>query len=328
VIVCPTFETDASVDEFTAQPPIGSPAVLGPRSHAVDPVPIGRGVVLDRLSDEDAELVMNACSPRGHYFVPVRQFGQRFSFVREVPLDEWRAGPAQVDAQGLLSDALMLSRLIRDNGYSMQFAARIELFEDGEQRVAYTLEGAGRFAYRLRRDRDWLDPDEGRALRMLLGSYWGIEEAMPERVRRAVWRTEYASWLPWADLALSVLVGGLESLLKTERHGATGQFKTHVSQLACELGIDEVTADFCERMYDARSEWVHGTHVRLFSTGQSEPANRGEREGPGDQQQRQAIDEIARLQNVLRAAARRCIEDAAFRAVFQAADAIRARWPL
>jgi hypothetical protein len=150
---------------------------------------------------------------------------------------------------------------------------------------------------------------------------------MPERVRRAVWRTEYASWLPWADLALSVLVGGLESLLKTERHGATGQFKTRVSQLANELGMDEVTADFCERMYDARSEWVHGTHVRLFSTGQNEPANRGEREGPGDQQQRQAVDEIARLQDVLRAAVRRCIEDAGFRAVFEGEDAIRSRWP-
>ena len=51
-----------------------------------------------------------------------------------------------------------------------------------------------------------------------------------------------------------------------------GQFTKRVPALAGELGVDGITPEFCERMYDARSEWVHGTHVRLFSTGEKTPA--------------------------------------------------------
>jgi hypothetical protein len=328
VIVCPTFETDTSTDEFGAHPPIGSPSLLGLRPDASEPVDVGRGVILDRLSDEDAELVMSACSPRGHYFAPVRQFGQRFSVIRDVPLDQWQQRPFQWDPEGVLSDVLIMTRIVRDNGYSLQFAARIADFEDGEQTVAYTLAGAGKFGYRLRRDRDWLDPDEGVELRRLLTAFWAIGDGMPDRVRRAIWRTEYASWLPWADLALPVLVGGLESMLKTDRYGATGQFTKRVPALAQELGSDGITGEFCERLYDARSEWVHGTHVRLFSTGQKTQAAEEAPEGPDDAQQWAAVADIARIQDVLRSAVRRCIEDDGFRAIFEDDNLIRDRWPV
>jgi hypothetical protein len=36
---------------------------------------------------------MNACSLRGYYFTPIRQFGQRYSFVRDVDDEEWREHP-------------------------------------------------------------------------------------------------------------------------------------------------------------------------------------------------------------------------------------------
>jgi hypothetical protein len=39
-------------------------------------------------------------------------------------------------------------------------------------------------------------------------------------------------------------------------------------------------------------------------------------------------DEVARLQELLRAAVRRCIEDDGFREVFTDDDAIRERWPV
>jgi hypothetical protein len=39
---------------------------------------------------------MNACTPRGHNFAPIRQFGQRYSFILDV-------------------DPLALSRLVRDH---------------------------------------------------------------------------------------------------------------------------------------------------------------------------------------------------------------------
>jgi hypothetical protein len=124
--------------------------------------------------------------------------------------------------------------------------------------------------------------------------------------------------MKWADLTVLILVSGLESLLKTERYRATHQFVSRVPALAEELGINGVSRDYCERMYDARSSWVHGGHVQLFS----------ETTGPADTEERAALDEVAVLQDVLRAAARRCIEDDRFASAFGDDDSIRERWPL
>lgn len=76
VLLCPTMVTDdISTEEFTYHPPIASPTGLWLQDEATKPVDFGRGVRIDRLSEEDAQLVMNACTPRGHYFAPVRQLG-------------------------------------------------------------------------------------------------------------------------------------------------------------------------------------------------------------------------------------------------------------
>ncbi len=258
------------------------------------------------------------------------QFGQRYSFIRNVELGEWREHPFRWDSDGVIYDALSLSRLIRDNGQSTEYAARIADFEDGEQVVVYTIASESKHAYRLRRTRDWLDECEGIELRDLLSAYWHREDEYPRRVTRAMWRTEYGSWLKWGDLVVSMLVGGLEALLKTERHQATRQFTTRVPALAAELGFEGITADNCERMYDARSEWVHGAHVQLFAGGleHQQAVQRGTKEGPSSTDQRDAIADIARLQDLLRCAVRRCIKDAEWRAVFAQDDRIRFRWPL
>ncbi|MGZ4303353.1 MAG: hypothetical protein ACXVSL_00590 [Solirubrobacteraceae bacterium] len=146
---------------------------------------------------------------------------------------------------------------------------------------------------------------------------------MPPRVRRALWRTEYASWIKWADLILPILVSGLEALVKTERHRATRQFKVRVAALAEALGLDGVTEEFCEEIYEARSDWVHGNRVELFAGG----SHAGEG-GPVNNEQRDAMGSVARLQDVLRTAARRAIEDPAFREIFRDDEVIGARWPI
>lgn len=115
-----------------------------------------------------------------------------------------------------------------------------------------------------------------------------------------------------------MIVSSLEALLKTDRHQATRQFKVRVPALAAELGRD-VSSDFCEEMYDGRSDWVHGASVQLFSAA-GQP---GEAQGPPD-----AFVSMARLQDVARAAVRRCIEDTDFRCIFEHDDTIRARWPI
>lgn len=115
-----------------------------------EPVELGRGIRIDRLPQEEAELVMNACTARGHYFVPVRQFSQVYSFVRDLdPTSEEARAFRWDDAEGTLYDALSLSRLVRDNGYSTQYAARITDDEDGEQRVMYASESESKFVCRL-----------------------------------------------------------------------------------------------------------------------------------------------------------------------------------
>jgi hypothetical protein len=220
--------------------------------------------------------------------------------------------------------------MIRDNGYSTEYAARITDYEGGEQMVMYTLAAESKIAYRLRRDREWLDADEGIELGNLLATYWSAGE-LPARVSRAMWRAEYASWLRWGDLVVSSLAGGLEALVKTEQYKSTHQFVGRVPELAAEVGVDGVDRTLCERMYDARSAWVHGAHVRLFPTGQAadeEARREDDSTGPQTAGQWKALSEIARLQDVLRAAVRRCIEDAEFREIFADDDSIRSRWPL
>jgi hypothetical protein len=329
VLIETNSDVDVSPDEFEAHPPIAWPSDFGITASRA-PVDLGRDLRLDRLPDDEAELVMNACSLRGHFFAPIRQHRQSMAFVREIDLDAWREHNFHWDRDGVISDALMLSRLVRDNGQSMQYAARIADFADGEKTVVYTLPADTKHAYRLRRDRDWLDPDEGIELRDLLTAYWASEGTLPGRVERAIFRAEYTSWIRWADITAPILVSGLESLLKTEQHGSTHQFKTRVPALAGDLGFDGITAAFCERMYAARSEWVHGAHVRLFSTGlEAEQADeQGAPEGPEDAAQRDALADIARVQDVLRRTVRRCIEDESFRAIFADDERIRSRWPI
>jgi hypothetical protein len=138
VIVCPIDNSiEVPSEEFRAHPPIGTPADLRlPKSAGW--VDIGRDLRIERLPADESELVLNDCTPRGHYFFPARQFGQRYSIVREIPIEAWTKRRFHWDADGVLSDALMFSRLIRDNGHSLQYAARIVDYQDGEQMVIYT----------------------------------------------------------------------------------------------------------------------------------------------------------------------------------------------
>ncbi|HEX3804790.1 MAG TPA: hypothetical protein VHV75_18340 [Solirubrobacteraceae bacterium] len=323
VIVCPTFEVqpEVGIEELRAHPPVGFHfAGIGAQSGTVE---IGNGVRIDRLPDNETELVMNACSPRGHHFVPIRQFGQRYSLIRE--LDPKTSGSRSGwDEDGVLWDCLSLSRLVRDNAFSTQYAARVLDYADDQQRIIYALDPAARQVYRLRTNRDWLDPDEGQELGQLAATYWTIRDELPERVRRAMWRCEFSSWMAWADVALPIIVSGLEALLKTERHGATRQFTTRVPLLAEYLGIAGISPQLCEDIYDGRSEWIHGAHVRLFAAGQ--PVAPGSEELR--EEERDILSAVASLQDVLRASVRRAIEDPATRRIFESDDHIRDCWSL
>jgi hypothetical protein len=248
VIVCAAEAADsASEEDWRDHAPVGF-------DDMTETVNLGESVTLQTLPSEEADSIMDACEPRGRNFDPVRQFGQRYSLVRERPVElEQRAGDATFDEDDHLQNALALSRLIRDNGFSLQYAARVSDRADGEQIVRPTGFFEGTAVYRLRRDREWLDKAEGEQLAVLLGHY--RTAVLPSRVKRAIWRADHATWQRWAEVALPELVGGLEALTKIGRGQLTAQFKRRVTVLAADLNVEGVDEALCERMYDGRSDW-------------------------------------------------------------------------
>lgn len=327
VILCAKGEEELGENEFRDHPPVGSKDWMGyadpeGEDRRVGSVELGRDVFIERLDSETADLVMNACQPRGHYFFPIRQFGQVYTFVRHLPASENEKNSLRWDPDGLLQHALMLSRLIRDNGYSTQYAARITDYEDGEQRVMYLPWSQDAIIFRLRRNREYLDGPEAEELAALLDAYWKAINTLPRRIEEAIWRVAITPRFQNGKAVNSYLCGGLEALLKTKQGPVTQQFKQRVRALAAELGIDGISKDFLRRIYKERSDWVHGS-IPTYT-----PTASGDRLGGEAVVEDPEIDlaDIALLQDLLRAAVKRCVEDPEFRETFATDAAIKARW--
>lgn len=288
------------------------------------PIGLGRGLVLASLDQDEAELVLTACSPRGHYFVPIRQFGQMYSFVRETDPAELDDGRWTWDPDRVIRDALAMSRLVLDNGYSTEYAARIFDYANGEQQIMPTPVPT-QYAYRVRPTaRDWLTVSEADELRDLLTEYWALGDDLPERVAHALWLAEYLVSARWLDVIAPLLVVAFEALVNTSKDLVTRQFRERVPAMTEQAGSG-LSTTLCDRMYDARSRWVHGARVPLYRR----PERKGESwEGPTDSEQRAAVERVAKTQDALRAMLRKAITDPEFRAIFASDDSIRELWPV
>jgi hypothetical protein len=254
---------------------------------------------------------MNACTFRGHYFFPVRQYGCRYAFVLE-RAQPVRGAKTQWDPAQMLREALALGRLVRDNDHSTEYAALVTEYDSGELRVMPHDGGNSRYVYRMLDGRDWLDAVEAAELAELLAAFWsGV--ALPRRLARALWMSEHVAWERYLDVILPALVTALEGMLSTSNRQVTKQFVTRLPALAAELGIPGVSKSFCRKMYQARSQGAHGTDIDLFQH---------------EARHEETIKEVARLQTVLRAAVRRGIEDPEFRARFEDEKGVRACWPV
>lgn len=177
---------------------------------------------------------------------------------------------------------------------------RLVPHDAGEARVAFRIDVGSR---------GWLDADEARQLRKLLEAY--DPERLPRRVRRALWLCELMVRERYLEDTLPLIVAGLEALLKVGRERLTAQFAQRAAALAGELAIplDEERA---LAAYDDRSGIVHGAQIDL-----SQPTEYGRFVATADA-----------LQQTLRAAIKKAVEELAFRSVFGADDDIAARWPL
>jgi hypothetical protein len=267
---------------------------------------------------------MNACTPRGHYFFAVRQFGGLYAFVLEVDLAAYEEHNFRWDPGGVIMTALQLSRLVRDNAYSTEYAARIVEHADGAKQVIP--QGQHHLAflptYRFRESRDWLTVAEVEELAELIDAYWQNMDRLPNQLARATTLSEGVVHQSTLERAVVVLFMGLEALLNTGKHQVTKQITKRMPLLADDVGVDGITKTFARKMYQARSAPAHGQELDL------EPATR-----TGQATTASAVDpaylaKVARVQDLLRAATRKGIEEPSFAAVFEDASSIRSRWPV
>lgn len=308
--------TPASDGDWETHPPV---------EETVD---LGRNLSLTAVEHDVGQLVMNACTPRGHYFFPVRQFSALYAFSLEVDLETYRRDHFHFDNEGVLITALQLSRLIRDNGYTMEYVARVVDYADGQRQVVP--HGQHYFAYlaayRVREDRDWLTTGEAEELRGLLDAYWANMDALPQQVTLAISLSEGVVHQTTRERGLVVLFMGLEALLNTGRHQVTKQITKRMVMLGQELGFDGISRRFATEMYAARSSPAHGQELRLRATTSAKQEPR-QRRWTTDLES-DYLAKFARIQDLLRAATRRAIEDPEFAAVFTDIDSIRRRFPV
>ncbi len=310
VLLIPTSTAEG---DWNAHPPVSSP-----------PVDLGRGLKLTELDHDEAELVMNACTPRGHYFFAVRQFGGLYAFVLDVALDVYEQHHFNWDADGVIITALQRSRVVRDNGHSPEFAARIVEHEDGQE--AGHPAGQHYFSFlptfRLRDDRDWLTAAEARELRSLLDAYWANMDTLPRQLARAISLSEGAVHQSTLERALVTLFMGLEALLNTGKHEVTKQITKRMPLLAADVGVAGISKTFARTMYADRSSPAHGENFAL------PPASRTGQATRTSDIDSDYLAKVARVQDLLRSATRKGIEDPAFAATFADTASIRARWPV
>jgi len=312
-------------EEFTAHPPAGNP-----------PFELADGLtIVENLDPPDLEgLIIASCMPRGHWFVPAVQFGLRHLFVREIELSDYQKHSYHWDTDGLLWRACWLSRLVRDNIYSTRLAVRLVEYADGRcQVIPGPVDTETAFAYRSRRDRGWLDQADAAALRDLLAAFHANQDALGPRVTAALRKCENASRERFTETTAVQIVGGLEALLNTGINKATKQFISRVRALAAELGVEGMSGTKANRLYELRSDEAHGREIQLFT---SRPAPAGDGAATAvemttevrGQREQAVIADVALLQETLRRAARRAIEDDEFRARFDSEETVRAHWPV
>lgn len=292
-----------------------------------EPIDLGRGVQIVHLDRDEAERILTACAPRGHYFVPVRQFGQAYTFEWEVPEESWKAHPYSWDPERELQTALSMSRLVLDNGYSLQYAARVMDYDNGEQQVVPVRTQTN--VWRIRTGRDWMTYPEAEALKDLLHAYWEVQEDLPGRVARALWLADYAVGVGSLQVRLPLLVVALEAFTNTSETKVTRQFCHRVPVMASEAGVDGVDRRLCDWAYDVRSRWAHGEEVRLVPP-KSRQIQAGE-EDPSHSKSEEEAEAVARadlIQRALRAIVRKALEDSEFRVAFSDDGLLRSRWPV
>jgi hypothetical protein len=273
-------------------------------------IDLSKDIWLGRLDSETARLVMDTCEPRVFGApLPVRQFAQLYSFVRELPE---QADLYRWDDDNELTAVVGLSRLIHPTFIGFAYAARVGYEADGVKQIfPAQIKGINTEAFLSpNRKRDWLTDAEASQLGGLVPF---LQQQLPKRLHNALWHHEYASRTYFLDHRWTLVCTGLEALLHTDRTRNTAQFTRRVPALAAELGVSISEAEAVEG-YDLRSRLAHGVSFLSTGTGQ----------GPTTSQ----LQLYDRLEDTLRTAVLRGMQDKSFGDIFSDEAQIRKRWPI
>lgn len=309
VLVVPTSEAGAA--EWDDHPPVGD-----------EPFDLGSGLTLERLDEDLAEQVMDACSQRGlNWELPTRQFRHRYAFVWRPPDQAAAAGRNRWDDETEIWRAVLMSRLVVDNGYGTEYAARVVEREDAPLQIVPVFAPSSVATHRLYPEqRDWLTVTEAEQLRELVEALRARAEQLPPRVIRALNRAEDAvTSRYWQQQVVQVGIG-LEALVTTDRDRTTRDFKVRVAALSRVVGGEALSVTKAAQLYEARSDAAHGGDVRLFSPRDTSAAGVAGGDPPG-------VALVSAGLRILRATIRSAILDPDFASVFVDEASIEARFP-
>lgn len=272
-----------------------------------DPFQVGTDLWIGRIDGEAAKIIFDLCEPSFHGTPkPVIQYAQLYSFVREI---QGGANPYEWDKDGRLQNCVAVSRLLAPSGVSLRYAARVR--HNTDHSVAdispADIRGVPVDTFLSGRpERDWLTEADGIRLRSLMARI--DSKPLSPRANRAFWYHEYAVRTYFVELRWVYVATALESLIHVSREFSGLQFRERVAQIAAELGVPGFGIGEARQAYHLRSLLAHGQQLGGLA--------------PADRQLYDSMEEV------LRRALLRSIEDDVFADTLGDDQKIKKRWPV
>jgi hypothetical protein len=282
-----------------------------PRFQSDPPLPdhfqVGTDLWIGKIEGEAAKIIFDLNEPSFHGTPkPVIQFAQLYAFVKEMP---GTANPYAWDEDGKLQDCVAISRLLAPSSVSFRYAGRIRYNTDHSiaDISPADIRGVSVDTFlSTKPERDWLTEADGTRLRTLLARI--SSKPLPPRATRALWYHEYAVRTYYVELRWVFVATALESLVHVSREFSGLQFRERVAQIAAELGVPSFGVAEAKQAYHLRSQLAHGQQLGGLA--------------PADRQLYDSMEEV------LRKALLRSIEDDVFAETLGDDQKIKKRWPV
>lgn len=265
-------------------------------------------------------MIASACLTRGYGVGPSPGDVLTYGFVRD------DAPGGTFDADQKLTRLVALSRLIFPSAHGFDNCASVHLDSAGKVSAIFGVNGE--LAYKAKRHRPLLTPQDMRDLGVLFRIYEGLPVLpeprpldlpmfaeppptswkLPRRLHRALWNMSYAARIQPAHLRWLIMATVAEGLVETGK-SARQEFITRVPAISDELGV-AISRKQADVIYGLRSSVAHSGWL---------PTGRTDEE---------LDDSLVPLDRFVAAVLRRAIEDEPFRAVFEERERIAARWPV